>query len=180
MAKKKEILLGITGSIAAYKACDIITSLKRLDFNVTPVMTEEAKYFITPLTLQTLSGRQVIGDLFAMPETYDVLHTSLADRSDLILVAPATANIIGKLANGIADDILSCSIMASRSPILIAPAMNDKMYTSSGLTANISKLKKAGYKFIGPVRGKLACGYEGMGHIASTETIVSEVRKALK
>lgn len=180
MPKKKEVLLGITGSIAAYKACDIINCLKRAGFNVIPLMTREAKYFISPLTLQTLSGNKVYEDMFALPDNFDPLHTSLAEKANLVLVAPATANFIGKLAGGICDDILSCVILATKAPVLIAPAMNDRMYNHKVVKANISRLKEFGYEFIGPVSGKLACGYVGMGHLAGVDEIVTRVKKVLR
>lgn len=178
--KKKEILLGVTGSIAAYKACDIINRLRELKYNVTVVMTEEAKYFISPLTLQSLSGNRVVTEMFALPDNYDPLHTSLADKADLILIAPATANIIGKIANGICDDILSCITLATKAPVLIAPAMNDRMYRHKSVEQNIRKLKGWGYKFIGPKIGHLVCGYSAIGHLSDIETILREVKKVLK
>ena len=122
--KRKHIVLGVTGSIACYKACDIINGLRKAGLCVSAIMTKEAETFVTPLTLQTLSGNKVITDMFALPDEYNPLHTSLAEAADLILIAPATANIIGKLANGICDDILTCTTIASRSKVLIAPAMN--------------------------------------------------------
>lgn len=180
MAKKKEILLGVTGSIAAYKACDIINKLRASNFNVTPVMTKEAGHFITPLTLQNLAGNKVVGDMFAIPDNFDPLHTSLAEKADLILIAPATANIIAKLANGICDCLLSSTVLATKAPVLIAPAMNDNMYNHKAVKENIARLKGFGYKFVGPVSGRLVCGYRGMGHIAGVDTIVSHVKGALK
>jgi len=176
---KKEILLGVTGSIAAYKSCDIINRLREIRYNVTCVMTPEAKNFISPLTLQHLSGNGVVTEMFALPGNYDPLHTALADKADLILIAPATANIIGKIANGICDNILTCAILAAAAPVLIAPAMNDKMYSHKSVRGNIEKLKGWGYKFIGPEIGRLVCGYREIGHISKTETIVKEVKKAL-
>lgn len=178
--KKKTILVGITGSIASYKACDIINGLKKSGFNVVPIMTKEAKHFISPLTLQTLAGNKVIEDMFALPENFDPLHTSLAESADLVLVAPATANVIGKLASGICDDILSCTIFATSAPVLIAPAMNDKMYKHKIVSSNIARLKQLGYKFIGPVSGRLACGYRGVGHIADVNDIVKQAKKVVK
>jgi len=178
--KKKEVLLGVTGSIAAYKACDITNRLKESGYNVTVIMTEEAQHFIKPLTLQNLSGNKVITEMFSLPDNYDPLHTSLAQRADLVLVAPASANLIGKAASGICDGILSCTIMATDAPVLMAPAMNDKMYKHKAVEANIKKLKSWGYRFVGPKAGRLACGYKAIGHIADTETIVKEAKRALK
>jgi len=176
----KSIVLGVTGSIASYKACDIINLLKRDGFDVTVLLTKEAREFVTPLTLQTLSGNKVITDMFELPDECSPRHTSLADKAHLVLIAPATANIIGKLANGICDDILTCVVFATKAPVLIAPAMNSKMFENKIVQANIDKLKKVGYKFIGPIKGHLACGDIGMGHLAPVSDIVREAKKILK
>ena len=178
-SKKKELLLGVTGGIAAYRACDIINLLRKTGYNVVPIMTREAAQFITPLTLQTLARNRVITDMFEPVEDWDPLHTSFTDRTDLILVAPATANVIGKLANGICDDILTCIILATKAPVLLAPAMNENMYNNKAVQDNIAKLKGRSYNFIGPIKGNLACGCEGMGHIADTADIISKVKKLL-
>lgn len=180
MKKNKRVILGVTGSIAAYKACEITGLLRKDGLEVQVLLTEEAKEFVTPLTLQALSGNRVITDMFDSPEEWAPVHTSLAEGASLVLIAPATANIIGKLACGICDDILSCVVMATRAPVLIAPAMNDKMYNHSIVQENIAKLKKIGYKFIGPVKGRLACGYEGMGCLADAQAIASEAKRLLK
>lgn len=177
---KKEIILGVTASIAAYKACDIIRSLKEEGFEVTAVMTEEAKEFITPLTLASLTRNKVYSRMFSDPEDWEIEHISLADKADLILIAPATANIIAKLACGLGDDLLSSTILASRAPVVIAPAMNFKMFEHRLTQENIAKLKEIGYKFIGPKNGKLADGRIGIGHLADTEEIVKEAKKILK
>lgn len=179
-AKKASIILGVTGGIAAYKACEIISLLKKQAFGVTVLMTKEAKEFITPLTMQTLSGNKVISDMFALPDAWNPVHTALAESSDAILIAPATANIIGKLASGICDDILTCVTFAAKAPVLIAPAMNEAMYKHSVIQANITRLKKIGYKFIGPVKGRLACGHDDIGHIADPATIINELKALLK
>jgi phosphopantothenoylcysteine decarboxylase/phosphopantothenate--cysteine ligase len=176
----KEVILGVTASIAAYKACEIINRLKKRRVNVTVVMTKEAQEFITPLTLQTLSANKVIGDLFALPENVNPLHISLAERADLVLIAPATANIVAKLAAGIADDALTCLCLSTRAPIVICCAMNEKMFKHKITQENIARLKKAGYRFIGPTKGRLVCGGEGIGHLAEVEEIVREALKALK
>lgn len=177
--RKKEIILGVTGSVAAYKACDIISSLKALSYNVTAVMTDEARHFIGPLTLQHLTGNKVITGMFELPDNYDPRHTSLAEKADLILVAPATANIIGKVASGICDDILTCTILAAKSPVVFAPAMNDIMYKHKAVTANIDKLKKWGYRFVGPEVGHLVCGYRAIGHLAAIDKIIKEVKRSI-
>ncbi len=179
MPGQKEIILGITGSIAAYKAAEVISLLKKNKYSVTAIMTGEAEKFITPLTIQTVSGNKVYQNMFALPEKWDLVHTSLADKADLILIAPATANIIGKLASGICDDLLTCTVFASRAKVLIAPAMNSKMYEHKIVQENIQKLKRLGYKFINPIRGKLACGAEGIGCLAKVEDIVLEVKRLL-
>lgn len=176
----KLVILGVTGSIAAYRACDITNFLRKESFEVQALLTKEGKEFITPLTLQTLSKNRVIEDMFESPGEWNPLHTSLADRAALILIAPATANIIAKLANGICDDILSCVVFATKAPVLIAPAMNDNMYNHKIVQANIARLKAVGCKFIGPVKGMLACGRFDLGHIADTENIVKEVKRLLK
>jgi len=177
---KKEIVLGVTASIAAYKACEIIRSLKEEGFGVTVIMTEEAGEFITPLTLAGLSRNKVYSRMFSDPEDWEIEHISLADKADLILIAPATANIIAKLACGLGDDLLSSCVLAAQAPVLIAPAMNFNMFRHKLTQENIAKLKKIGYKFIGPEKGKLADGRIGIGHLASVEEIVKEAKKVLK
>lgn len=175
---KHEIVLGVTGSIGAYKAADLVRRLREEDCGVTCVLTKEAAQFITPLTLQALSERKVYTDLFSLEESA-VIHTTLADRADLVLIAPATANIIGKLANGLADDLLTCLALATRAPILIAPAMNVHMYEHPAVQENLGRLKRLGHQFIGPECGQLACGYDAIGHIADVEHIVQHARRIL-
>lgn len=177
---KKTIILGVTGSIAAYKACEITGSLRKMGFDVNVIMTKEAREFVTPLTFQTLSGNKVAAGIFDMPEEWDPAHISLAQKADLILIAPASANIIGKLASGVCDDLLTCVIFAAKAPVLIAPAMNTIMYEHKIVQENIAKLKSIGYRFIGPVKGRLACGDEGIGHIACTEDIVRESKRSVR
>lgn len=180
MTKQKTVLLGVTGSIAAYKACDIISHLKKDGIAVETVLTKEGREFITPLSLQSLSCNRVYSDMFEAPEEWDPVHISLADKADLVLIAPATANVIGKLAGGICDDLLTCVVYATKAPVLIAPAMNAQMYRHEVVQSNIAKLKKIGYKFIGPVKGRLACGVDDIGHIAATSDIVKEAKRLLK
>jgi len=179
-AKVKNIILGITGSIAAYKACDLITALSKKGYNVICITTREAEEFITPLTLETLSGNKVYRDMFRLPEKREVVHVSLAQKADLIVICPATANIIAKLASGMCDDLLTSTVISSEAPVLIAPAMNDKMYKNSITQRNLRELKKAGHAFIGPVQGRLACGYAGLGHLADIDRIIKNVEKILK
>ncbi len=167
----KEIVLGVTGSIGAYKAADLVRRLKEQGCGVTCVMTKEAREFIAPLTLQALSERKVWTDLFELEDPH-VIHTTLADRANLVLIAPATANVIAKLAYGFADDLLTCVALATKAPVLIAPAMNVHMYTHPTVQENIKRLRRLGHHFIGPDVGALACGYEAIGHVADVEQIV--------
>jgi len=178
--KKKNVLLGVTASIAAYKACDIINRLKDANFNVTVCATNDALNFVAPLTLQTLSGNKVFCDMFERITDYDPMHISLADKSDLILVAPATADCISKIVTGRCNDILTSVIISTKAPVLIAPAMNENMYKNRITQANIKKLKEMNFKFVGPRKGSLACGKEGIGHIADTQQIISQVKALLK
>ncbi len=176
---KKNILLGVTGSIAGYKACDIINVLRKKGYSVRCAMSRNAKRFITPLTLETLTEKEVARGMFRLPRISDPTHISLADEADLILVAPATADIIAKIASGICDDILTCTICAADCPVLFAPAMNDKMFTNPIIQDRINYLQEKGYRFVGPIEGHLACGREGIGHLASLEEIVEQVESIL-
>ena len=180
MFEKKNIVIGVTGGIACYKVCEIITYLTREGANVDVIMTKNATEFITPLTLETLSKNKVTVDMFQKKEHIEVEHISLARKADLILVVPATANIIGKVANGIADDMLSTTIMACPNPVVFAPAMNNEMYNNKIVQDNIKKLKDYGYYFINPVYGNLACGYKAVGKLANKETIIEETKKVLE
>lgn len=166
-----EIVLGVTGSIGAYKAADLVRRLREQGCSVTCVMTKEAREFITPLTLEVLSERPAYTDLFAGHEPH-VVHTQLADQANLVLIAPATANVIGKLAHGIADDLLTCLVLATRAPRLVAPAMNVHMYNHPVVQENIRTLRRLGFRFVGPAVGSLACGYEAIGHLAEVDEIV--------
>lgn len=178
---KKHVIIGVTGSVACYKALDIIRGLCKLGASTEVILTKEAEEFIRPILFQAISGNKVITqDLFKLPEEWDAAHITLAEKADIVLVAPATANIIGKVASGICDDMLTCTICATRAPVLFAPAMNDGMYNNKIVQQNIQKLKKAGYHFTGPIKGKLACGTEAIGHIQDIEIIVKEVRRLLK
>ena len=179
MLKNKNIVIGITGGIACYKVCEIISYLVREGANVDVIMTKNATEFITPLTIETLSKNKVVTDMFEKNEHIEVEHISLARKADLILVVPATANIIGKVANGIADDMLSTTIMATTSKVVFAPAMNNEMYNNKIVQDNIKKLKKYGYEFINPVEGNLACGYKAIGKLAKKETIIEYINKKL-
>ncbi|MFH0763370.1 MAG: flavoprotein [Candidatus Omnitrophota bacterium] len=180
MAKSKEVILGVTASIAIYKACDILRRLKELGFCVRVVMTQEAEELISPVVFQSLSGNKAYrGSLFAEADTWGIEHVALADKADLVLVAPATANIIAKIASGICDDLLSCVICATDAPVLIAPAMNDRMYKNRITQGNIRKLESLGYSFIGPKSGELACGKRGIGCLAEVEDVVRAAKRLL-
>ncbi len=177
--KDKKIIVGVTGSIAAYKSCELVRNLIKKEAEVQVVMTNNASRFITPLTLQTLSGKRVANDAFDLEWESKIGHIHLADSSDLIVVAPASASFIGKLANGITDNLLTTVIVASKAKIIICPAMNVNMYRNSIVSENIRKLENAGYMIIEPYEGDLACGWEGKGRLADIEDISIEVEKEL-
>lgn len=180
MFQNLNIVIGVTGGIAAYKACGIVSYLKKEGANVDVIMTKHATEFITPLTLETLAQSKVITDMFERSDYIDVEHISLARKADLFLIVPATANIIGKVANGIADDMLSTTIMATKAPVIFAPAMNNQMYENPIVQDNIEKLKHFGYHFIEPAIGQLACGYEAKGKLPKNEQIIENVKKLIK
>ena len=178
---KKNIILGITGSIAAYKAADIANTLTKEGHSVHVIMTKAAMEFITPLTLQTLTKNKVHTDQFAPYIPSEVEHISLAQKADLFLVAPASADFIAKAAAGIADDMLTTVLLAARNiPILVAPAMNTAMYENPITQRNIKMLTEFGFQFIEPREALLACGDLGNGALAEPEDILSQVRKALQ
>lgn len=179
MLKDKTVVIGVSGGIAVYKTLDVISRLRKLGVNVNVIMTKSATEFVTPLSFQSLSQNYVVCDMFEDPKTWDVEHVSLAKRADVFLIAPATANVIGKIANGIADDMLTTTVMATKAKVLIAPAMNTNMYENPILQRNINILKELGYNFVEPESGRLACGDTGKGKLASPEIIVDEVVKLL-
>jgi phosphopantothenoylcysteine decarboxylase/phosphopantothenate--cysteine ligase len=179
MTKNKNIILGVTASIAIYKACEIIRRLKEQGFSVSVVMTKEAEEFIRPVVFQSLSGNKVYRGLFDEPEAWEIEHVSLAQMADLVLVAPATANVIAKVACGICDDLLTCVISATTRPVVFCPAMNEQMYKNKITQGNISKLKTLGYKFVEPRIGRLACGEVGAGCLAEPEAIVKQVKRLI-
>ena len=172
---KKCVVIGVTGGIAVYKTLDIISALKKKDIDVRVIMTESATKFINPITFQSLSNNAVAVDTFQEIKVHEIQHISLAQRADLMLIAPATANIIGKVANGIADDMLSTTIMACKSKVIFAPAMNTNMYENRIVQDNIENLKGYGYGFIEPGSGRLACGDIGVGKLADVSDIVERV-----
>jgi phosphopantothenoylcysteine decarboxylase/phosphopantothenate--cysteine ligase len=172
MLAGRRVLLGVTGSIAAYQAADLIGLLKNELASVRVIMTRAATRFITPLTLEVISEHPVTVDMFEGTSHEYVEHIALAMGTDLLLIAPATANIIGKLANGIADDMLSTTVLAVTAPLLIAPAMNERMWLNPVVQANVERLKKFGAHFVDPEYGPMACGGEGWGRLARLEKIV--------
>ncbi len=175
----KEVVLGVTGGIAAYKACEIVRELRKMRANVHPILTAAGAQFITPLTLQTLAKNPVVTDLFNLISESEIGHISLAQRAHLVLVAPATANIIGKIRAGIADDMLSTVVMATAAPVLLAPAMNTQMFASAAVRENVEILRGRGFHFVEPGEGELACGTVGPGRLADTGTIVEMARIVL-
>ena len=171
----REIVLGVTGGIAAYKSAEIVSRLRHLGARVHVIMTKNATEFVAPLTFQTLSANPVVTDTFAAPEYWNVEHVALAKLAEVFVIAPATANILAKMANGIADDMLSTTVLATKAPVLAAPAMNTGMWTAEATKQNVKTLKERGVKMIGPGSGLLACGDEGAGRMSEPEAIVAEI-----
>jgi phosphopantothenoylcysteine decarboxylase/phosphopantothenate--cysteine ligase len=179
MLGDKTIVLGVTGGIAAYKAAEIASQLTQAEAKVNVIMTEEAVQFISPVTFRALTGRPVVTEMFDLASEFSIEHVSLAKSADIVVIAPATANIIAKLAAGIADDMLCCTVLATRAPVLIAPAMETNMYTNPITQENLSKLKARGAVIIGPAIGWLASGREGLGRLADTNDIMGSIRQVL-
>ena len=175
MLTGKTIVLGVTGSIAAYKTANLASMLVKLNADVHVIMTQNATQFITPMTFETLTNNKCIVDTFDRNFNYEVKHVSLAKRGDLFMVAPCTANVIGKVAGGICDDMLTTTIMATKAPVLFAPAMNTGMWENPSLQDNLQKLKHYGYHIIEPVVGRLACGDTGSGKMPSEETLLEQI-----
>ena len=175
MLTGKTIVLGVTGSIAAYKIANLASMLVKLNADVHVIMTQNATHFITPMTFETLTNNKCIVDTFDRNFNFDVKHVSLAKRGDLFLVAPCTANVIGKVANGICDDMLTTTIMATKAPVLFSPAMNTGMWENPVLQDNLKKLQHYGYHVIEPVVGRLACGDTGSGKMPSEETLLEHI-----
>jgi phosphopantothenoylcysteine decarboxylase/phosphopantothenate--cysteine ligase len=176
----KTVLHVLTGSIAAYKAGDLIQEMRGEGARVVCVLTECAKQFVTPLTIRALSGERVYDNFFSPDSPYDVIHTSLADQADLVLVCPASANFIARLAGGMANDLASSIILVTRRPVVIVPAMNDQMYTHPLTQRNINQLREIGYHFIDPIVGHLVCGKEAIGHVSEPATIVQTLQTLIK
>lgn len=180
MLTGKCVVVGVTGGIAAYKACEVVSRLKKLNADVRVIMTRNATEFVQPLTFQSLSHNPVSVDTFANIQTWEIEHIALAQRADLFIIAPATANIIGKLACGIADDMLSTTVMATRAPVLIAPAMNTAMLENPATQQNLRTLESRGMRMIAPGVGMLACGTSGAGRMSEPEQIVAAAVEALR
>jgi phosphopantothenoylcysteine decarboxylase/phosphopantothenate--cysteine ligase len=180
ISKQRTIVLGVTGGIACYKAVELVRLLVKAEFTVRVIMTRGATAFVTPLTFQTLSGNPVATETFDLTQESQIGHIQLADNADLFVIAPATANVIGKIAGGIADDLLTTVLMATQAPVLIAPAMNIHMYENPILQDNLRKLRRVGYHVMEPADGYLACGYEGKGRLPDPEKILETVQSLLR
>lgn len=177
--KKPCVVLGVTGGIAVYKACELLRLLQKRGIDVFVVMTQNACRFVAPLTFETLSGHPVAVDTFDRPQTWEVEHIALAKRADLFLIAPATANIMGKMACGIADDMLSTTVMATRAPVLVAPAMNTGMWENAAVQQNVKTLRARGVEIVAPVSGHLACGDNGAGKLEDVAVIAKRACELL-
>ncbi len=179
MSATRNIVLGVTGSIAAYKAAELTSQLAKQDCDVRVVMTADALRFITPLAFKTLSRHPVVTDLYEEEEGWKPTHIRLADEADLLLIAPATANVMAKLAQGLADDALTCIALAlnPKAKVLLAPAMNGKMWSHAATQQNVAVLRSRGVEFIGPEEGLLSCGYEGLGRLWPVDAVA---RRALE
>jgi len=179
MLANKTIVLGITGGIAAYKAADIASKLTQAGARVEVIMTESATKFIAPLTLRSITGRPVVTDMFELASEFSIEHVGLAETADVVAIAPATANIIAKLATGIADDMLSCTVLATEAPVIVAPAMNVNMFQNSITQDNLAKLKARGFTIDDPAYGRLASGKIGLGRLAEVEKIIGTIQQVL-
>lgn len=179
MKNSKRVLIGVSGGIAVYKALDVISKLRKNDIEVKVIMTKSSTEFVTPLSFQSLSQNPVVTDMFDEPKAWEIQHISLAKWADLVVIVPATANIIGKVANGIADDMLSTTIMATKAEVVFCPAMNTNMYENKVVQKNIATLKDLGYGFINPASGRLACGDTGRGKLEDTQIIVEKIIEKL-
>ena len=180
MLGSKTIVLGVTGSIAAYKAAEIASRLTQAGAKVHVIMTEEAVQFISPVTFRAITGRPVVTEMFDLASEFSIEHVSLANAADLVIIAPTTANVIAKLAAGIADDMLCCTVLATRAPVLIAPAMETNMYTNPVTQGNLSKLKARGFVVVGPATGWLASGTQGLGRLADMKDIIRAIQRVLR
>lgn len=180
MTEKQEIVVGVTGSIAAFKAAQLVSDLVKDGYGVTVIMTECAKEFIRPLTFASLTQRDVVSNMFRGSRQWRAEHIALADSAQLLVIAPATAKVVAKLAAGIADDMLTCTALTMGSSIILAPAMNERMYENPIFQENLEKLRKHGMTIIEPEVGRLACGDYGKGRMADLEKIKAAIRRALE
>lgn len=179
MSEEKTVVLGVTGGIAAYKAADLASKLVQSGMTVKTIMTKSATEFITPLTFRNLTWQPVVTDMFELNSEFSEEHVALAEAADVVVIAPATANIIAKIACGIADDSLTCTVLATEAPVVIAPSMNDNMYKNPVTRENIEKLKSRGFVFVEPGYGRLASGKIGQGRLAEIEKIIEAVHLSL-
>jgi len=180
MRKNKKVLIGVCGGIAAYKVCDLIRELKKQNFEVICIMTKEATKFITSDILQYLSGNKVYIDLFDLPNNLTPAHIYLSSWADIVVVIPATAHIIAKLSYGLGDCLLSCTILATRAPILICPAMHVNMYKNKIVQENIRRLRSKGFSFIGPKKGKLLNGKVASGHLEDVKVVINRIKDTIR
>ena len=180
MLSNKTVVLGVTGSIAAYKAAEIASQLTQSGAKVHVIMTEEAIQFISPVTFRAITGRPVVTEMFDLASEFSIEHVSLANAADIVVIAPITANVVAKLAAGIADDMLCCTVLATRAPVLVAPAMETNMYTNPVTQGNLSKLKARDFVIVGPATGWLASGKEGLGRLADVNDIISAIHRVLR
>lgn len=179
MTKQKTVVLGVTGSIAAYKAADLVSRLKKLNYDVHVIMTKNATNIIHPITFETLTGHKCLIDTFDRNFNYNIEHVSLAQKADAVMIAPATANVIGKLASGIADDMLTTTVMACTCKKIIAPAMNTRMFENPILQDNLKKLEHFGMEIVSPASGMLACGEEGAGKLPDVDTLLAYIQREI-
>jgi phosphopantothenoylcysteine decarboxylase/phosphopantothenate--cysteine ligase len=177
--RKKTVVLGVTGSIGAYKAVDLASRFTQAGFRVDVVMTESAQKFVAPLTFRNLTGRPVVTTMWDLASEFSVEHVALAEAADVVLIAPCTANVIARMASGIADDMLTCTVLATSAPVVIAPAMNDNMWANKITQENVEKLIKRGFIFVGPAHGRLASGKMGTGRLTFLDDIYAAVMKVL-
>ena len=176
---QKTVVLGISASIAAFRMCDLILELKAKGLRVLPVLSKDAHHFVAPLTVQSLAAEPVYQDFFSVEGRYKPVHIELARAADCIVLSPASADLIARVSLGLADDLLSCTVLASGCPVVVVPAMNDKMYENAATQEHVGRLKKRGFDVIEPVEGRLVCTDFAMGHIASNEVILKRILKAV-
>lgn len=176
---KHTIVLGISGSIAAYRACDLILDLKESGVRVLPVLSRDAHHFVTPLAIQSLAGEEVRSGLMDVPGNLKPVHIELAKAADLIVVCPASADILARMRMGLTDDLLSCTLLAAQSPVVVVPAMNDHMFAHPATQENLQVLKSRGVRVVEPIEGKLVCSDHAMGHIQSNAIILKEILRLL-